>query len=58
MPGMNGFAQRIKEKDPKLPIVLATRYAELPADRSIDFEHLSKPYTSKDLASALERAVN
>jgi len=55
---MNGFAQRIKEKDPKLPIVLATGYAELPADRSIDFEHLSKPYTSKDLASALERAVN
>jgi PAS domain S-box-containing protein len=60
MPGMNGFelAQRIKEKNPKLPIVLATGYAELPADRSIEFEHLSKPYTSKDLASALERAVN
>ena len=60
MPGMNGFelAQRIKEKNPKLPIVLATGYAELPADRSIEFGHLSKPYTSKDLASALEKAVN
>lgn len=60
MPGMNGFelAQRIKEKNPKLPIILATGYAELPADRSIEFGHLSKPYTSKDLASALEKAVN
>ena len=60
MPGMNGLelAQRIKEKNPKLPIVLATGYAELPADRSIEFGHLSKPYTSKDLASALEKAVN
>ena len=60
MPGMNGFelAQRIKEKNPKLPIILATGYAELPADRSIEFGHLSKPYTSKDLASALDKAVN
>lgn len=60
MPGMNGFelAQRIKEKNPKLPIILATGYAELPADRSIEFGHLSKPYTSMDLASALEKAVN
>ena len=58
MPGMNGFelAQRIKEKNPKLPIIIATGYAELPADRSIEFGHLSKPYTSKDLASALEKA--
>ena len=59
MPGMNGFelAQRIKERNPKLPIILATGYAELPADRSIEFGHLSKPYTSKDLAGALEKAV-
>jgi PAS domain S-box-containing protein len=60
MPGMNGFelAQRIKDRDPKLPVVLATGYAELPADRSIEFGHLSKPYTSKDLAAALEKAVS
>ena len=59
MPGMNGFelAQRIKAGHPRLPIVLATGYAELPADRSIEFGHLSKPYTSKDLAAALEKAV-
>ena len=59
MPGMNGFelAQRVKERNPKLPIILATGYAELPTDRSIEFGHLSKPYTSKDLAAALEKAV-
>jgi CheY-like chemotaxis protein/anti-sigma regulatory factor (Ser/Thr protein kinase) len=59
MPGMNGFelAQRIKGSYPRLPIVLATGYAELPADRSIEFGHLSKPYTSKDLAAALEKSV-
>jgi PAS domain S-box-containing protein len=60
MPGMNGFelAQRIKAGHPRLPIVLATGYAELPADRSIEFGHLSKPYGSKDLAAALEKAVS
>ena len=60
MPVMNGFelAQRIKERNPKLPIVLATGYAELPPDRSIEFGHLSKPYSSKDLAAALEKAVS
>jgi CheY-like chemotaxis protein/two-component sensor histidine kinase len=59
MPGMNGFelAQRIKERNPQLPIILATGYAELPADRSIEFGHLPKPYTSKDLAAALEEAA-
>ena len=59
MPGMNGFelAQQVKDRHPRLPIVLATGYAELPADRSIEFGHLSKPYTAKDLAAALEKAV-
>ena len=60
MPRMNGFelAQRIKATHPGLPIVLATGYAELPADRSIEFDHLSKPYTAEDLAAALEKAVS
>ena len=60
MPGMNGFelAQRIKASNPRLPIVLATGYAELPADRSIEFGHLSKPYTAKDLEAALAQATD
>jgi CheY-like chemotaxis protein len=59
MPGMNGFelAQRIKERHSKLPVILATGYAELPANRSVEFERLSKPYTAKDFAAALEKAV-
>jgi PAS domain S-box-containing protein len=60
MPGMNGFdlAQRIKGSNPRLPIILATGYAELPTDRLIEFGHLSKPYTANALAAALEKAVN
>jgi PAS domain S-box-containing protein len=60
MPGMNGFelAQRIKGSNPRLPIILATGYAELPTDRSIEFGHLSKPYTANALAAALEKAVD
>jgi CheY-like chemotaxis protein len=60
MPGMNGFelAQQIRMRNPRLPIILATGYAELPADRSIQFARLSKPYSAKDLAVALEQAVN
>ena len=60
MPGMNGFelAQRIKARNSKLPIILATGYAELPAHRSIEFGRLSKPYTAKELAAALEKAVS
>jgi PAS domain S-box-containing protein len=59
MPGMNGFelARRIKERHSKLPVILATGYAELPANKSVEFERLSKPYTAKDLAAALEKAV-
>jgi Arc/MetJ-type ribon-helix-helix transcriptional regulator len=38
--------------------ILATGYAELPADRSIEFGHLSKPYTSKELAAALEKVFH
>jgi hypothetical protein len=29
----------------------------LPADRSIEFGHLSKPYTAKDLVAALAQAI-
>ncbi len=59
MPGMNGFelAQRIKERHPKMPVILATGYAELPSDRSIEFGHLSKPYTPSHLTEALEKAL-
>ena len=58
MPGMSGLelAHRIKAKNPKMPIILATGYAELPAGQANEFRRLSKPYTENELAAALEIA--
>jgi PAS domain S-box-containing protein len=55
MPRMNGLdlATRIRQIKPKLPIVLATGYAELPARAVISFQRLAKPFTQKELADAL-----
>jgi CheY-like chemotaxis protein len=59
MPGMNGLdlALKIREISPKLPIILATGYAELPPHKTVDFGRLSKPYTERDMAAALEVAL-
>jgi CheY-like chemotaxis protein len=59
MPGMNGLdlATEIKRINSKLPIILATGYAELPPDAPVDFPRLGKPYTQEELAKALEAAV-
>jgi PAS domain S-box-containing protein len=59
MPTMNGLdlATRIRRIKPKLPIVLATGYAELPPGAVISFQRLSKPFTQKELAGALEAAL-
>jgi CheY-like chemotaxis protein len=56
MPGMNGLdlGIEIQKLNPKLPVLLATGYAELPSDRTIPFRRLAKPYTQQDLAKALE----
>jgi CheY-like chemotaxis protein len=59
MPGMTGLdlATRAKQLKPKLPIVLATGYAELPPHASIGFPRLDKPYTQGQLAHALNVAT-
>jgi signal transduction histidine kinase/CheY-like chemotaxis protein len=59
MPGMNGLdlATRIRRMKPKLPVVLATGYAELPPDATLDFPRVGKPYTQEELAEALEAAL-
>jgi CheY-like chemotaxis protein len=59
MPGMSGLelAHRIKAKNPKMPIILATGYAELPAGKGNEFRRLSKPYTENELSAALEMAL-
>jgi PAS domain S-box-containing protein len=60
MPGMNGLelAMEIKRIRSKLPIILATGYAELPPDAPLEFPRLGKPYTQEDLAKALETAID
>jgi CheY-like chemotaxis protein len=60
MPSMNGLdlAIRVRQVHPKLPIVLATGYAELPAHAGASFRRLAKPFTEQQLAAALEGALN
>ena len=59
MPGMNGLdlAKEIQRINSKLPIILATGYAELPPEAPVEFPRLGKPYTQQELATALEAAV-
>jgi len=60
MPGMNGLdlATRIRRLRPRLPVVLATGYAELPPHATLEFPRVGKPYTQEELAEALETALN
>jgi signal transduction histidine kinase len=60
MPIMNGLqlAQSIKEKYPEIPIILATGYAELPADPSkLGLFKLTKPCSQDDIAKAIHTAL-
>jgi PAS domain S-box-containing protein len=59
MPGMNGLdlATKIRRIKPKLPVVLATGYAELPPHATLDFPRVGKPYTQEELAEALDAAL-
>ena len=58
MPGMTGLdlATQIKQLQPKIPIIIATGYAELPPDAALGFPRLSKPYTQQELSAALDVA--
>ena len=55
MPGMTGIdlAIRLRVHDPKLPILLATGYAELQGDLPIELPRLAKPYTQEELSSEI-----
>jgi PAS domain S-box-containing protein len=59
MPGMTGteLVQKIREQKPKLPIILATGWAELPENPVPEFLRLSKPYRQEDLAMAIGRVL-
>ncbi|MEV8882183.1 response regulator [Mesorhizobium ciceri] len=53
MPKMTGLqlSNTIKVQWPNVPVIIATGYAELPGTR--DIKILSKPFTEKELASAI-----
>ncbi len=60
MPQITGahLCQRIRERHPTLPLVLATGYAELPEGTQLmsDVVRLSKPFTQAQLSRALSEA--
>ena len=61
MPNMTGMqlAQRIQERHPGLPIILATGYAELPSDpAAAKILKLAKPCSQRDIALAIQTAIN
>lgn len=55
MPGMTGIqlAEEVRKTNPRMPILLATGYADLPARAALDLPRLSKPYNQRDLAETI-----
>ena len=55
MPLMTGLqlANKIKAEWPKLPVILATGFAEI-ASGSLEFARLSKPFSQAELAETLK----
>jgi signal transduction histidine kinase len=59
MPGMTGveLAREVRRQRPRLPILLATGFAELEEVKVIDIERLAKPYTQDQLAAEIARLL-
>ncbi|MFO1141785.1 MAG: response regulator [Amaricoccus sp.] len=59
MPKMNGMelATTARQLRPDLPILLATGYADLPAEPDIDLPRIDKPYHQERLAAGIAMAV-
>jgi CheY-like chemotaxis protein len=60
MPSMTGLqlAECIRDRFPGLPVILATGYAELPADPAkLGLLKLTKPCTQQEIAAAIYQAV-
>ncbi len=61
MPGMNGLqlTEAIRARYPELPVILATGYAELPAEHvELGISKLTKPCTQRDIALAIHAAIS
>nr|WP_210341829.1 ATP-binding protein [Rhizobium setariae] len=57
MPGMNGaeLGRAARKLHPKLPILVASGYAELPSGSGIDLPRIGKPYSQSQLATEIEK---
>jgi signal transduction histidine kinase/CheY-like chemotaxis protein len=60
MPGMTGLqlAEEARRLRPDLPILLATGYADLPPDATLDLPRLSKPYQQRQLAEQVAHLLS
>jgi CheY-like chemotaxis protein len=60
MPGMTGtdLAVRLLARDPQLPILLATGYAEPQGAPSLRLPRIAKPYTQQQLSSEIARMLS
>ena len=50
--------QQIRAEWPAVPVILATGYAELPADVDLHLPKLAKPFFQHDLMQAVDNAVH
>jgi signal transduction histidine kinase/CheY-like chemotaxis protein len=59
MPGMTGLdlALTLRVRDPELPILLATGYADLHGESPIELPRLAKPYTQEQLSLEIARLL-
>jgi signal transduction histidine kinase len=59
MPGMTGIelAREVRRQYPRLPILLATGFAELEGAKVVDVARLPKPYTQAQLATEIARLL-
>jgi signal transduction histidine kinase len=59
MPGMTGIelAREVRRQYPRLPILLATGFAELEGGEVVDVARLAKPYTQAQLATEISHLL-
>jgi signal transduction histidine kinase/CheY-like chemotaxis protein len=59
MPQMTGtqLAQRVRDRDPTLPVVLVTGYADIAGGADDDLPRLAKPFTYAALTETVARAL-
>jgi signal transduction histidine kinase/DNA-binding response OmpR family regulator len=60
MPGMTGIqlAEIVRSKRPRMPVLLATGYTDLPTSKLANLPRLSKPYRQAQLQAEIEKLLD